>query len=58
MNELGEYRDLADKLEPALTAGLPASDSAAKEQRNKALATMAKAGPPVAVMRQCIARFG
>ncbi|HEU4810206.1 MAG TPA: hypothetical protein VFS69_06075 [Sphingomicrobium sp.] len=57
-NELGDYRDLSDKLEPTLTAGLPASDDAAKAERNKALATMAKAGPPVAVMRQCIDRFG
>ena len=57
-NELGEYRDLADKLEPTLTAGLPASDAAAKAERNKALATIANAGPPVAVMRQCIDRFG
>lgn len=57
-NDLGEYRDLRNKLEPALAAGLPASDNAARNERNKALATIAKAGPPAAVMRQCIARFG
>jgi len=57
-NELGDYRDLGMKLEPALAAELPRSDAAAKEERNKALATIAKAGPPVAVMRQCVDDFG
>ena len=61
-NELAEYRELSRKLETAVTAGLrsragPAL-SARIEERHKALAALAKAGPPVAVMRQCLARFG
>lgn len=50
-NELGEYRRLSYKLELKLAG-------ASQEERRKALATMAKAGPPVAVMRQCLQRFG
>ena len=61
-NELGEYRNLSRKLETTVTAGLGArvgSDLAARqEERRKALAAIAKAGPPVAVMRECVARFG
>jgi hypothetical protein len=53
MNELGEYRQLSNKLDPAFATG-----RAHQDERRKALATMAKAGPPVAVMRACIARFG
>jgi hypothetical protein len=62
LNELGEYRRLSNKLEPALAAGIRShvgSQTAAQQaERRKMLATMAKAGPPVAVMRQCLTRFG
>lgn len=61
-NELAEYRELSRKLETAMTAGLRSragADLAARiEERHKALAAIAKAGPPVAVMRQCLDRFG
>jgi hypothetical protein len=62
LNELGEYRQLTNKLEMPVASGLRSragSDpDAREEERRKALATMAKAGPPVAVMRACLARFG
>ena len=62
MNELATYRDLGNKLEPTVTAGLRSrggsANAAHREERRKALATIVKAGPPVAVMRTCIARFG
>lgn len=61
-NELAEYQKLGMKLEDGLTAGLRArigeSLPARQEERRKALAAIAKAGPPVAVMNQCLARFG
>jgi len=61
-NELGEYRDLGTKLETTLATGIKSrvgGDLAAgKEERRKALATIAKAGPPVAVMKECLTRFG
>lgn len=62
VNELGKYRDLGNKLEPSVAAGIQARAgsgmAAQQEERRKALAAMAKAGPPVAVMRECLARFG
>jgi len=61
-NELAEYRELSRKLETKMTAGLRSragADLPARiEERHKALAAIAKAGPPVAVMRQCLDRFG
>lgn len=61
-NELAEYRDLSMKLEATLTTGLRRSAGsdlrARKEARQKALATIVNAGPPVAVLRECLARFG
>jgi hypothetical protein len=61
-NELAEYRDLSMKLDTTLGTGLRSragSDlRAQEEERRKALATIAKAGPPVAVLRECLARFG
>ena len=61
-NELADYRELSRKLETAMTDGLRSragADLAARiEERHKALAAIAKAGPPVAVMRQCLDRFG
>ena len=61
-NELAEYRDLSMKLDATLGTGLRSRAgsnlSAQKEERRKALATIAKAGPPVAAMRECLARFG
>lgn len=62
VNELGEYRQLRNKLEMPVSAGLRsragADPGARQEERRKALATMANAGPPVAVMKACLARFG
>jgi hypothetical protein len=62
VNELGAYRELSYKLDPVLGGGLRsrgASSTAAQQQeRRNALATMARAGPPVAVMRECLTRFG
>jgi hypothetical protein len=61
-NELGEYRDLGRKLEATLATGLRSRAGeelgARQEERRKALATIAKAGPPVAVLRECLDRFG
>jgi hypothetical protein len=61
-NELGEYRDLGRKLEARLATGLRsrvgADLGARQEERRKALATIAKAGPPVAVLRECVERYG
>ena len=60
-NELAEYRALGTKLETTLAAGLHSrageDRGARQDERKKALATIAKAGPPVAVMRECLARF-
>ena len=62
LNELGEYRKLRDKLETPVATGLRSragsDQDAQQEERRKALATMAKVGPPVAVMRTCLRRFG
>lgn len=61
-NELAEYRDLSIKLDATLGTGLrgrAGSDRSAQvEEQRKALATIAQAGPPVAVLRECLARFG
>jgi hypothetical protein len=61
-NELAEYRTLSMKLEATLATGLRSragsNPRARMEERQKALATFAKAGPPVAVLRECLARFG
>lgn len=61
-NELAEYRELGRKLEATLTTGLRSRAGpdlgARQEARRKALAMIAKAGPPVAVLRQCLGRFG
>jgi len=60
-NELAEYRNLSVKLEATLAAGLRSragpDPGARMEERRKALATFAKAGPPVAVLRECLTRF-
>jgi hypothetical protein len=60
-NELGEYRQLANRLNqvmgPALTARAGAGLGAQRELRREALAEIARAGSPMAVMEQCIARF-
>ena len=61
-NELAEYRAFSMKLETKLTAGLRSRAgpelSARIEERHKALATIANAGPPVTVLRECLAQFG
>ena len=61
-NELGEYRQLDYKLDaaigPSLRGRVGSGVEAQQEARRKALAKMAKAGPPIAVMKQCLARFG
>ncbi len=57
--ELGEYRRLSNEFERrAGGRSSGSSRAAAKNEQDKALATMVKAGPPVAVMRQCLKRFG
>lgn len=62
MNELGEYRQLGNKLEPLLAGGVRsragADVAAQQDERRKALAAMTRAGPPVLVMRKCLERFG
>lgn len=62
VNELGEYRQLSNKLESVVATGIRAragsQTSARQGERRKGLAAMANAGPPVAVMRECLARFG
>lgn len=61
-NELGAYRDLGYKLDaavgPSLRARVGSGLDAQQDARRKALAILAKAGPPVAVMKQCLSRFG
>ena len=61
-NELAEYRQLSMKLEATLSTGVRNRAGpdlrARQEERRKALATIATAGPPVAVLRECLARFG
>ena len=60
-NELAEYRAFSTKREASLAnalrnrAGADLRDRVA--ERNKALASMAKAGPPPIVMRECLIRF-
>jgi hypothetical protein len=60
--DLRPYRQLSDKLDVPLGAGLRShvgSDlKRQQEARSKALAAMAKVGPPVAVMEQCLKKFG
>ncbi len=62
LEDFRKYRELRTKLEIGVSAGLKSragSDRAAQqEERREALATMAKAGPPVAAMRACLARYG
>ena len=60
--DLQAYRDLGQKLDTALSVAMPAragsTAEAQQEERTKALAAMAKLGPPAAVMRECVAKFG
>jgi hypothetical protein len=62
VNELGKYRDLSNKLDSAIGTGMVSRVGAdmgdQQQERRKALATMAKLGQPVAVMRQCMKQFG
>ena len=61
-NELSEFRPLKDKLDTAVGSALRgrvgADFEAQQKERHKALAAIANAGPPVAVLRQCLRRFG
>jgi hypothetical protein len=61
-NEVSKYQPLRQKLDaaigPALRARAGADLKAQQEERHKALAAIAKAGPPVAVLEQCSDRFG
>ncbi|HEV2748704.1 MAG TPA: hypothetical protein VGW34_15590 [Allosphingosinicella sp.] len=61
-NQLAEYRELARKLDQALGPGLRARAGsgleAQQEARRRALAKAAKLGSPMAVMRQCVERYG
>jgi hypothetical protein len=60
--DLQAYRDLGQKLDTTLSVAMPAragsTAGAQQEERTKALAAMAKLGPPAAVMRECVAKFG
>ena len=60
--ELRAYRQLGYTLDAPLGVGLRARAGsgveAQREARGEALAAIAKAGPPVAVMKECVARFG
>ena len=60
-NELSEYRAFSTKREASLASWLrnragPALQDRVAE-RHRALAAMAKAGPPIIVMSECLARF-
>lgn len=61
-NELAEYRKLTRKLENPLVPGLRsragADLKAQQVVRRKAVAAFSSLGPPVVVLKQCIARFG
>ena len=61
-NELSEFRPLKDKLDTAVGSALRgrvgADFEAQQKERHRALAAIAEAGPPVAVLRQCLKRFG
>lgn len=61
-NQLGEYRGLAAKLDRVLGPGLQSRAGSAlpaqQAERRRALAKAAKLGPPVAVMSQCVQRYG
>lgn len=60
-NELAEYRAFSTKRETRLANGLRSSAGPDLRDRvaarHRALATMAKAGPPTLVMRECLTRF-
>ena len=60
--DLQAYRDLDQRLDTALSVSMPsrvgATAAAQQEERTKAVARMAKLGPPAAVMKECVARFG
>lgn len=61
-NQLGEYHELARKLDQALGPGLRARAGgglpAQQAERRRALSKAAKLGSPMAVMRQCVERYG
>lgn len=61
-NQLAEYRELARKLDQALGPGLRAKAGAGlpaqQAERRRALSRAAKLGPPMAVMKQCVERYG
>ena len=60
--DLSKYQPIKDKLDAAIGSGLRGrvggDFEAQQQERRKALATIAKAGPPSAVLRQCLDRFG
>ncbi len=60
--QLGDYRKMGRNLDDSLGTTMPArigADLAAQQQaRRAALADAARLGPPLAVMRQCVERFG
>lgn len=60
--ELAEVRDLSRKLNSVLGPGLAARAGSGlekqREERRKALSAIAKSGPPMKVLRQCIERYG
>jgi hypothetical protein len=61
-SELADYRRLrgrlSDKVGPALRARAGGSATAQRAAEDKAMAKIARAGPPVAVLGECARRFG
>jgi hypothetical protein len=59
---LADYRrlrgELSDKVGPALRARVGSSTSAQRSAEDKAMAKIARAGPPMAVLAECARRFG
>jgi hypothetical protein len=61
-NELGEYRGLRSDLErplvPVLRARAGSGPERQQQERRRVLPMAAKLGPPVAVLAQCLKRYG
>lgn len=60
--ELADYRRLrgrlSDKVGPALRARVGSASGAQRAAEDKAMAKIARSGPPVAVLAECAKRFG
>lgn len=55
---VGLHRLLGDRVAPGLLERAGSDRAAQRREQRKALAAAAKLGSPVAIMRQCIKRFG